>query len=187
MKKTYSPDFIIHLLEEPTDDRRILKHQLKREAYLRDLVQALKISRKPLTRRILCDIIGYRHRFAKSAVPILLECLEDPNWEVRTDATDALCRIGDPRVGQTLLEHFKTDPLPAYAFGLGSIKYKEAIPDLIRALLNDSATIRGASAWSLGVMHAMEAKNSIKEALQNENDEWAINKMKTAIENLEEI
>ncbi len=83
---------ILCLLEEPTDDRRPLKHDLQRYASLEELIQALHISQKELTHRILCDIRADKHD--KSAVPVLIECLDDPSRRVQDDAAEALLKIG---------------------------------------------------------------------------------------------
>ncbi|MDD5371050.1 MAG: HEAT repeat domain-containing protein [Anaerolineaceae bacterium] len=182
-KSFLTADEINRQLEEPTDDRRPLKHQIKREAKIKDLIQALMISKSSLSRRILCDILGDRH--AKSAIPILIKCLDDDDWKVRSDAAEALSKIGSSKAGESLLEHLKKDPLPAYVFALGSVGYRDAIPFLESMLESDSNTIRGGAAWSLGVLRALEAKGVLLKALLNENDGWVLNHINNAINQLD--
>ncbi len=141
----FTPEEINRSLDEPSKDRRPLKHRIKGEAYLKDIIQALRISKTSLTRSILCDILRYRFRHAKTAVPVLIECLNDPNTKVRSDAAEALSKIGGAKAGKALLDQFERETLPAYAFGLGEIGYRDAIPALIRALKDDFSHSSG---WS---------------------------------------
>jgi HEAT repeat protein len=180
----YYTEEILRLLDEPTDDRRFVKHQIIREAFLKDIIQALRISKSPLTRSILCDILRYRYRNAKTAIPVLIDCLDDPNWKVRSDAAEALSKIGGLKAGKALLDHFEKETLPAYAFGLGEIGYRDAIPALTNALTDVSRTVRAGAASSLGVMHASEAKGVLIDSLQKEKDEWVLNYIKKALDNI---
>lgn len=182
----FTAEEIVRLLEEPTDDRRPLKHQIKREALLKNIIQALRISKTPLTRSILCDVIRYRYRHAKTAIPVLIECLDDPNEKVRSDSAEALSKIGGDEAGKALLAHFEEETLPAYAFGLGEIGYRAAIPALIKALRDDSHTVRAGAANSLGVMRASEAKDALLELLKNEKDELVIKHIRKAINNIDD-
>lgn len=174
---------IIRLLEIPSKDRRPLKNKLIREATIQELVEALRISRLAITRRILCDVLAVRG--SKSAIPALINCLDDLDWEVRSDAAEALAKIGSYEVGKTLLEHLQEETLPAYVFALGSIGYLDAIPALTEALQNGSSTIRGAAAWSLGYMRVSEARDSLIKALQNEKDDWVSNHLRNALKLIE--
>ncbi len=182
----YNPEEIVRLLDEPTDDRRPIKHKIKKEAFLKNIIQALRISKNPLTRSILCDILRYRYKHAKTAIPVLIECLDDPNWKVRSDAAEALSKIGGDKAGEAILVHFEKETLPAYAFGLGEIGYRKAIPSLIIALNDSSRTVRAGAANSLGVLHASEAKDALVELLKKEEDELVIRHIKNAMSVLDE-
>jgi hypothetical protein len=185
MKKPISPIDIIILLEEPNMDRRPLKHQLKREAYLKNLIQALRISKTSLTRRILCDIIGYRHRYAKTAVPVLIECLDDQDWKVRSDAAEALSKIGGIKAGKALLNHLEEEELPAYIWSLGSLGYHDAIPVIEKSLRSNSRKVRAASAWSLSALNDFNARILLIEAIKNEKDKWVKDYMQNALDKFE--
>ena len=186
MKKPISPIDIIILLQEPNKDRRPIKHQLKSEAYLKGLIQALKISKTPLTRRILCDIIGYRHRFAKSAVPVLIECLDDHDWKVRSDAAEALSKIGGMKAGKSLLNHLEEEELPAYIWSLGSMGYRDAIPIIEKSLHSNSRKVRAASAWSLSALNDLNARILLIESIKNEKDKWVKDYMQDALDKFED-
>lgn len=177
-KDTLMPEDVVQLLEEHTNDRRPIKHYLKRNASITILIKALEISKMPRTKRILCDILGSRH--AKSAIPILISCLADSDWEVRNDAAEALADIRSLKAGEALLQHLINDPLPAYAGALGAIKYYPAIPFLLEALRNPSARLRGIAAWSLGELMAKEALPQLELSLITETDDYAIDHMKEA-------
>lgn len=191
MRKHIPAEEIVRLLMEPSENRIPLRLKLEKEALIRDLAQALQISKHPLTSCILCGIIGDRYKHAKSAVPVLLERLEDEDWEVRNFAAEALSKISsisnisNPTIDKRILEHFRKEPIFWLSYTLGDVKNKEAIPDLSKSLTGRSEWLRGASAWALANMHAVEAKNKIFEALQKETDEWAANHMKKALEELE--
>ena len=178
------PEEVIQLLEAPTTDRRPIKHYLKRKAPITILIEALEKSKMPRTKRILCDILGSRH--AKSAIPILISCLNDRDWEVRNDAAEALANIRSSKAGDALLQHLINDPLPAYAGALGAIGYFPAIPFLIEALRNPSPKLRGTAAWSLGELKVKEALPQLELSIINETDKYSTKCMKEAILRIKE-
>ena len=108
------------------------------------------------------------------AIPALIECLDDVDWEVRSDAAEALSKLGAYEAGKSLVAHLQNEPLPAYVFALGWIGYRDAIPVLIGLLQSKLSKIRGGAAWSLGQMRASEAKDSLYEAIQSEKDDWVL-------------
>ena len=170
---------ILRLLEEPTEDRRPLKHKLQHEAPVKELIVALRNSQTELTRRILCDILAARR--AKTAVPALIECLDDPSAAVNGDAAEALGKIGSPKAGDALLKHFIDEQHGWYAVALGAIGYRPAIPYLIDALTNSSGWfVRGGAAWSLGELMAKEATKPLEVALAKENNTYALERIREA-------
>jgi HEAT repeat protein len=170
---------IVNILEAPTDDRRPLTHKLKRYAAIKELVVALQISQTELTRRILCNILGARR--AKSAIPVLLECLDDPSPSVKDDAAEALGKIGSIKAGEALLNHFESNPRIWFAIALGAIGYRAAIPALINGLSSSSAKVRGGSAWSLGELKVNEARKPLEDMLAKEQDEFALDRIREAL------
>jgi HEAT repeat protein len=177
-------DEIIRLLEEPTKDRRPLKYKLQREASVKELVNALWSSKKVLTSRILCDILGARR--ARTAIPALVNCLNQPDQDLKNDAAEALGKIGSPKAGNELLRHFIDEPCLWYAVALGAIGYNPAIPYLIAALHSASSSVRGGAAWSLGELIAYEAENVLISALAKEDYGYAKNRISEALNIIQE-
>lgn len=175
---------IVRLLDEPTEDRRPLKRRLQRSARVKDLVEALRISKNDLTRRILCDILGARR--ARTAIPVLIECLSVPSAKLQGDAAEALGKIGSQKAGEALLQHFIDDPGVDLAGALGGIGYRPAIPHLISALADPSMMVRGGAAWALGELRATEALQALEKALESEPEvnSYASRRMNEALERL---
>jgi HEAT repeat protein len=171
---------ILKWLEEPTEDRRPLKRKLQREALVKDLIKALQQSKTELTKCILCDILAERH--AKTALPVLIDCLSDPSEDVRDNAAEALGKIGSPKAGAALLRHFIDEKRTWFAIALGAVGNQEAIPHLIDALSSPSEMVRGGAAWSLGALHASSARRDLERSLANEKDSYAYERMKEALE-----
>ncbi len=173
---------IIQLLEEPTEDRRPLKSVLQREAPVKVLVKALWLSKTVLTSRILCDILGTRR--AKTAIPALLNCLNNPDPSLKNDAAEALGKIGDPKAGEGILKHFVVEPRLWYAVALGAIGYQPAVPNLINALSSNLGSIRGGAAWSLGEMKVFDAQEALINALKIEQDKYALDRIQEALKKI---
>ena len=158
-----SPD-VIHLLERETEDRRPIVDQLRRYVPIRVLAQALRDAERPLTRQLLCDLIGFRA--ARSAIPELLEALQDHNRSVRASAADAIAKavgyggvqpVPDRlirRVLPTLLRHWETELTPqvrsVLATALGLLGDTSVQPLLQEALGDPHEQVRLAAEWSLG-------------------------------------
>jgi len=175
---------IVRLLGEPTDDRRPLTVKLQREAPVRELISALRISDTELSRRILCDILGARR--ARTAIPALVECLDSPSPSIKDDAAEALGKIGSPRAGPALLSHFVVDPRLWFAVALGAIGYRPAIPYLIEALENPNAMVRGGAAWALEELKVQESVSALEEALVKEDDPFALEHIRKALDYIRE-
>lgn len=86
--KTLSSASVIRLLEEEADDRRPVMDQLRRNAPIPVLVDALQEARQTSTRHLLCDLLGFRA--ARSAIPALLDVLNDSDRGLRASAVDAI-------------------------------------------------------------------------------------------------
>jgi HEAT repeat protein len=182
--KSLRSEEIVRLLEVPTGDRRPLKRNLQKEASVKELVQALEISQIELTRRILCDILAARR--AKTAIPALINCLDDPSPKLKDDAAEALGKIGSLNAGEALLDHFKKDPRLWYAVAIGEIGYRVAIPSLIEALKDPSPMVRGGAAWALEELIAFDALKILEIVVKTEEDPFALKHIKKAIEYITE-
>ncbi|WP_370518217.1 HEAT repeat domain-containing protein [Micromonospora sp. AMSO31t] len=152
------------MLECETADRRPVVDRLRRQAPVRVLAQALRVAERPLTRQLLCDLLGFRA--ARSALPELLEALEDDNRAVRGSAGDAITkalgygRMQPPpgrlirRILPALLTYWEREPTPhvrsVLATALG-VAGDTSVQPLLRAALGDPhEQVRLAAEWSLG-------------------------------------
>jgi hypothetical protein len=88
---------IIQLLEEPTNNRWPMMDRITAEAPLAELVAALQEKPAPFTRQLLCDILGKRYADPEigSAIPVLVEALQDPSSGVRGSAGEPPRYPGD--------------------------------------------------------------------------------------------
>jgi HEAT repeat protein len=179
---------IIHQLEEPTQNRIPVKQRISETATIEDLIAAMHEPMRPLTRQILCDILGDRR--AAQALPDLLEALKDPSPGVRSAAADALAAIKDVRAGPALLEQYRaetrSDVRTMLAVALGAVGYQPAIPDLVQALDDADDTLQMEAAWSLGELKASEAREGLQRVLARQKDEYSRNLVQGAINKLGE-
>jgi len=178
---------IVHLLEEPTDDGIPIKEKVTAEASIEALIAAMHEPITPLTRQILCDILGARH--AAQALPELLDALKDTSPYVRSAAADALAAVGDPQAGPALLERYRTeedrDVRVMIAVALGAVHHQPAIPDLIQALDDPYDTLQMEAAWSLGELKATEARAGMQRVLARQKDDYSKKLVQDALEKLD--
>jgi len=181
--KNLKANEIIRLLGNLDEHEYYRERRVQRGATVKELIIALQTTTDPNVRRILCDMLGNRQ--AKTAVPMLLECLDDPSAGVRKAAADSLGKIGSPSAGESLLVHFKQekqkDARVMLAAGLGAVRHRPSIPFLIEALSDSHPILRGLAAWSLGVLRAEEAVDSLRRALDKETDEFPKVRMEEAL------
>jgi len=69
------------------------------------------------------------------------------------------------------------------AVALGNIADPASVPALIRALNSEPALVRGHTAWALGRIGGVEARNALDERMLMEDDEWVREEIDLAIEN----
>ena len=178
-----TPDQIISLLEEPTEDGIPVYREIRRRASVRNLIEALQIATSPLTRQNLCDILGERH--AVSALPTLVKALRDPSDGVRHSAADALAKIGKESAGPALLDALWIEEddgtRQMMALAVGAVRFGAAIPTLTGLLMDPSAKVRGCAAWSLGALEAKEAQIKLQQALAQETCSFAERSMREAL------
>ncbi|MEO6458048.1 MAG: HEAT repeat domain-containing protein [Chloroflexia bacterium] len=150
--------------------------RLVKRAKTAEIIAVLAETDHPDVRAVLCYGLG--RRCAIEAVPVLIDCLHDPDGRVCTEAAEALGNIGDPRAGPVLFEQFCgptkcSENLLAYA--LGAVGYRPAIPKLIEALADPD--LRGSATISLGSLGVVEAKAALQDALNNETDSESVRKL----------
>ena len=158
---------------------------LQKKGCFIELIEALRNSRKKLTRCIICDILAERR--AKTAVSVLIDCLNDPSDDVKDNAAEALGKIGSPKAGEAILSHFINEKRTWFAIALGAVNYQPAIPYLIDALASSSGMVRGGAAWSLGKLCAISARKELESALSVEKDSYANERMREALEVISNI
>jgi HEAT repeat protein len=155
-----SADDVVDLLERPTEDGRGLMGRLELEAPTPVLSGALSRARKPMTRQLLADLLGFRGDPA--AAEPLAGLLDDPDEGVRASAADALGKVllADPpppdvaeRVGAAMLARYEVEPSPAVyrtlASALGAARYRPALAALRAALESDDPSLARMAAWGL--------------------------------------
>ncbi len=181
-----TPDRIISLLEEPTDNRIPVYRDIRRRASIRYLIVALQQALTPLTRVNLIDILGERH--AARAVPTIIDALRDPCSGVRSSAADALAKIGKVSAGPALLDALRIEENDGtrqmLVLALGAVGYVPAVPSLIGLLKDPSGMVRGCAAWSLGALEAMESTDVLQQALATETHPYAQERMQVALRSL---
>ena len=177
---------IVHLLEEPTENCTPIKEKIIADAPIEEVIIAMHEPIAPLTRQILCDILGKRH--ATQALSELLDALKDPSPDIRSAAADALAAIRDVSAGPALLEHYRTeedrDVRVMLAVALGSVHYQPATLDLIQALDDPYNTLQMEAAWSLGELNATEAKEDMQRVLARQKSDYSKKLVQDAIAKL---
>lgn len=177
---------IIHLLEEPTANRTPSKAKIMNDASIGEIIAALSQATQPLTKQILCEILGKRH--AVQAIPDLLNALKDSSPGVRSEAADALAAIGNPEAGPALLESYKAeedrDVRVMLAVALGAVHYAPAIPDLTQALDDPYDTLQVEAAWSLGELRAKSGKEGMQRVLLRQTSDYSKKLVQDAINKL---
>jgi epoxyqueuosine reductase len=64
---------------------------------------------------------------------------------------------------------------------LGNLRNADAVPALMRALLNPSPLVRGHAAWALGRVGTPEARQALRDAPATEADAWVREEITAAL------
>ena len=121
---------------------------------------------------------------------VLAKALLDEDEDVRTDAMNALVRLGDPEYASDVLESLLGDPCPEVKLAaiemLGNVNYADAVPWLLKLVTEASEEINwdanefystGWDDWldiqvaaisALGKMHVVDAVDAILAAIADE-------------------
>lgn len=172
MKKTLLPEDIIYELEHPGREHGYyIKRRIFGKASVQSLRHAISIAKSGLTKGNICEILGWRK--ARSAIPELITCLRDRSPYTRQEAVDALGRIGSSEIGSILLAHFTSyernaDVLSTYAYSLGWLAYRPAIPALRKALFHQEGLVRVCAAEALSRLQDIESLPELAQALAEE-------------------
>jgi HEAT repeat protein len=124
------------------------------------------------------DIEGELDALGDSAVPALIQALDDPNYFIRWSAVHQLGKIGDPRAVEPLLDVLQLrfgDPRwhPQVQEEAALALEKNANPQVVQTLLaclNDiGSSARAAAALVLGNLHEARAYEPLLELLNDES------------------
>jgi HEAT repeat protein len=180
--KSLTADDLIRLLTGGPSERPPAQKILSR-VDARTIIEAIRAPSSSAVRAVLCDVLGFRHEGA--AVPVLVDMLDDLDPSVRSAAADALAKIGDPEAGSALEDRFRTELSSAVrsmmAAALGAVGRSQATPLLVESLNDPWEALRGCAAWSLGHLKALEAEESLTEAVKREEDGYTKIQMERAL------
>jgi HEAT repeat protein len=180
---------IHQLLESPTVYGPTKIERLRYEAADEDVVALLQQATAPNIRLLLHQVLELKK--AKTAVPLLIEQLNDPDPDIRDSAADTLGAIGDPRAGEALFRRFsleETDQTlrPMLAAALGGVGYRPAIPMLMETLFITDApkakVLRQMASEALRSLKAVEALPVLKQAITQESNDYVRYRMQVAVE-----
>ena len=116
----------------------------------------------------------------KAAIEPLAEAMNEPKWETRYRAAEALGRIADEKAVQPLIQGLKDsrDHVRYMAAkGLHSIGNSGAAEPLIILLKDENIYVRLMAVHALGTLGGKKVRSALKKALESEQDE----KVKAAI------
>jgi HEAT repeat protein len=109
-------------------------------------------------RMVAAEVLG---QIGVASVPLLIEALHDPYYQVRISAADALGRLGDtralPLLIRLLLEDEEEEVRSRAAHALGELRDPAATGPLVRALHDRYSVVRGAAARALGMTRDQQA------------------------------
>jgi HEAT repeat protein len=177
------PEGLIRLIDDPSTAHLML-YAIQQDARIRDVISALRLHpARDFVRGELCYILGSRQ--ARSAVPVLLETLDDESAYVREQAADALGKIASPAAGPALFQILtRGDPRDSFMWLMSATAasgYRPVLPILLRNLTHSNEHMRAAAAWSLGRLRAIEAEAPLRMALEKEDYERGRENMNEAL------
>lgn len=111
-------------------------------------------------------------------MPTIVRYLSNRSPRVRGEAADALIHIGDvgdPHVGPILLQRIEGKERregmhSTLALALAAVRYRPAIPVLIRSLSSKNEVVRRCAAFALSDLGATEAIGALRKAIEQEDD-----------------
>ena len=164
------------------------KLKISREAAIKSLIEALRISDNNSIRTCICEILGWRK--AISAILAIAECLDSDSESLRSEAADSLGDIGSYKAGEPLLEHFVTEKSvmvkTTLALSLGRCRYQPAAKYLRECLAHSDDKLREFSVFALGRIGAKEYLADLQDLAETETDSMVIRHLRIAIDSLKE-
>jgi HEAT repeat protein len=119
-------------------------------------IKVLKHESDPKLSAVARRALGPNGPYAKTAIPALIDALEEKKWELRKPISETLADYGSPVV-PSLVRALKSSDAPVRAGAaeaLGGVRQrpKEAVPALIEAMKETNREVRGSAGHSLAVI-----------------------------------
>lgn len=172
------------LLKNSTDNVRVIivraLEQIGKDG-VPSLIYALKNNRSWIVRYSAADALGtIDSSYTKNAIPVLIQALKDPDWYVRSKATDTLGKMGKAAV--PALIHALKDKnwfvrySAADALGKIGADAKNALPALKTALLDQDVKVRNNANYAIKQInfYATNSVNRQSQILSNQNQNISI-------------
>jgi HEAT repeat protein len=189
-----TPEDIIGMIEEHGRDGRQFLFDLVLPDKIERLCSALRIAESAHVRRVIANLLA--SLADPAALPCLLERLDDPNPEVTAAVADA---IGNSAYEQTLPEDLRvrlgtalldlaTEPSRPVTvrtgaiYGLGLMRYRAALDDLLQSLQSAEALERLSSAEALAHIADPRAIPALRDRLSREQDNRVKRYIRMALE-----
>lgn len=164
------------LLDSPVQDRPYIQFQLRDEAPIASLTEALRNATSPEHVVILANVIGMRFKHARSAIPALVERLRHPDEAVRYAVADSLGKLRATSSGDALLAALHDEEAPRVRAmllaGIGAVGATKGMNQLCEALSGGDPNLRQAAAWGLGQLGDPRALQPLSDAALTEDDQW---------------
>ena len=183
--------------DEEFPDWRPVHHAVSKRATCADLVKALGMAGTSQVKWRLCYAIS-RGRGCRRSADLLLDLLNDPCGQVRSEAVDAIgtlmFRIPPPpeklaeRVATALIEHLANYPGDSHFFTLtvlGATRSSLAKSVLLDQLANPDSRRREASAQGLKNLGSPTVLPNLKAALEREQESSVVRRLRDASSFLE--
>ncbi len=110
----------------------------------------------------------------QAAIEPLKKAMEDPKWETRYRAVEALGRIADEQVVPTLIKALRDERDHVRymaAKGLRDVQDSQSIDPLIALLADENEFVRMMAAKGLGVLGGEKVRTALEKALESEKND----------------
>jgi HEAT repeat protein len=156
----------------------------------RTILDRLK-SADPLERAYGARLLGESQQNADSAVPHLLNALEDPSYLVRRRAAEALGKIGDDRAVKPLMDVLQRgteypEVRSRAVEALGQLKAAEAVEPLMESLTGMVWNVRYQAVIALGRIGDPAARDAVEQVVRYDPNFSVRAVARAALQKLEE-
>ncbi len=177
---------LVKALRENTDPQvrqyaAYLLGKAKNPRAIQPLVEALADFDKSVREQAVLALSS----IGKAAVKPLAEAMNEPRWETRYRAAEALGKIADEKAVQPLIQGLKDsrDHVRYMAAkGLQDLGDSDAVEPLIILLKDENVYVRLMAVHTLGTLGGKNVENALKDALESEQDEKVKGAMTAALQ-----